>query len=181
MQLEDAIAGRRSIREFKAQPLSSEQIAKLCWAAQGITDPEDGGRAAPSAGGLFPIELYIVTADGVDHYLPEDDKLARCLTGDVLPALQRASLGQECVGGAPVCMVIAAVQKRLARKYGRRSERYCFLEAGHLAQNIHLQATALGLGSVAVGAFEDDDVARVLELPEDQRVLYMVPVGHPRG
>ncbi len=181
MQLEDAIAKRRSIREFTARPLSSEHLAKLCRAAQGITDPEEGGRAAPSAGGLFPIELYVVTAHGLDHYSPKDDQLARHLTGDLRPALQRASLGQDCVGQAPACLVIAAVQKRLARKYGRRSERYCFLEAGHLAQNIHLQATALGLGSVAVGAFEDDDVAQVLELPEDQRVLYMVLVGHPRA
>ncbi|MHC4094251.1 MAG: SagB/ThcOx family dehydrogenase [Planctomycetota bacterium] len=180
MSLEKAIAHRRSVREFSSTPLAIEQISQLCWAGQGITDRADGFRAAPSAGALFPIELYVVTADRVDHYRPAGHRLKPHLDGDVRRSLQQAALHQEPVGEAPVCLVIAAVVERTAGKYGKRAERYCFTEAGHVAQNILLQATALGLGGVPVGAFEDQKVAKVLKLPKAQRVLYLLPIGHPR-
>ncbi len=95
--------------------------------------------------------------------------------------MQRAGLDQEAIGDAAACVVIAAVVERTARKYGGRAERYCFIEAGHVAQNILLQATALHLAGVPVGAFEDDKIAAVLKLPKNHRVLYLVPLGHPRG
>jgi len=177
--LEEVIADRRSVREYKRKPLTVEQISQICWAAQGITDRDEALRAAPSAGALYPIELYVITAEGVDHYVPADHRLERHLHGDVRLAIQRAAIHQEVIGDAPVCMVIAAVVRRVARKYGRRAERYCLIEAGHVAQNILLQATSLHLASVPIGAYEDAEVAKALELPKDHRVLYMLPIGHP--
>ncbi len=93
--------------------------------------------------------------------------------------MQEAALEQDSVGQAPACMVITAVVERTARKYGRRAQRYCFIEAGHVAQNILLQATALQLAGVPVGAFEDQKIASVLKLPQTHRVLCLLPVGHP--
>ena len=179
VSLEEAIAQRRSVRVFEERPLTPQQISQLCWAGQGITDARHGLRASPSAGALYPMELYIVRAEGVDHYLPDGHRLDRHLGGDLHPALRRAALDQEAVGEAPVCVVVAAVVKRTARKYGDRAERYCFIEAGHVAQNILLQATALDLAGVPVGAFEDRKVAAALKLPQDHRVLYLLPIGHP--
>lgn len=181
MPLEQTIATRRSIREFAPRPLTPEQIGQLCWAGQGITDRSSGYRAAPSAGALYPIELYLVTREGIHHYLPREHALMPHQAGDVRRELQRASIDQDCVGDAPLTIVIAAVVDRSARKYRGRAERYCFIEAGHVAQNILLQATALGLGGVPVGAFEDERVAQVLQLPKDARVLYLLPIGYPPG
>jgi SagB-type dehydrogenase family enzyme len=178
MSLEEAIAKRRSVREFAKRPLTREQIGQLCWAAQGITDARLKFRAAPSAGALYPIELYVVTAEGVDRYRPAGHELERHVRGDLRGAVQAAALGQEAIGDAAACVAITAVVKRTARKYGKRALRYCFIEAGHVAQNILLQATALELGAVPIGAFEDQKVAQVLKLPDDHRVLYLVPVGH---
>ena len=181
MSLEEAIAQRRSVRGFADIPLTLQEISQLCWAGQGITDPRRGFRASPSAGALYPIELYVVTAAGVDHYRPRDHRLERHLTGDLRRALQAAALDQQAVGEAAACLVVTAVVERTARKYGKRAERYCFIEAGHVAQNIFLQATALHLAGVPVGAFEDNEVATVLKLPKDHRVLYLLPIGNPHG
>jgi len=179
VSLEEAIAHRRSVRRFRDVPLTLDQIGQLCWAGQGITDKGRGFRAAPSAGALYPIELYLVTADGVDHYLPTAHALERVIRGDRRPALRRAALDQESVGQAPLCVVITAVTERTARKYGRRAERYVFLEAGHVAQNMLLQATVMKLAGVPVGAFDDEQVAAVLRLSSAHRVLYLVPFGRP--
>lgn len=181
MPFEQTIAMRRSIRDFAAKTLTTEQIGQLCWAGQGITDPATGYRAAPSAGALYPIELYLVTGEGVYHYRPREHALETHLADDVRRPLQRASIDQGSVGEAPLTVAIAAVVDRAARKYRARAERYCFIEAGHVAQNMLLQATALGLGGVPVGAFDDDQVAGVLRLPKDTRVLYLLPMGYPRG
>lgn len=180
MSVEQAIAQRRSVREFTDQPLTRDQIAQLCWAGQGVTEKSRQLRAAPSAGATFPIELYVVTAASVDRYEPRDHTLHAHLAGDVRPALQAAAHGQESVGDAPATFVIAACVERTAGKYGARAERYCFMEAGHVAQNVFLQATALQLAGVPVGAFDDAAVAAVLKLPKDHRALYLLPIGQPR-
>lgn len=179
MSLEQALAGRRSIRSFKAEALSREQIAQLCWAAQGVSDPKTGFRTCPSAGALYPLELYVVTADGVEHYVPKGHAMTKLVQGDLRGKLQAAALGQSCVGKAGATFVITAVVSRTQRKYGQRAERYVLMEVGHAAQNILLQATALGLGAVPVGAFKDGEVAKVLSLPADHVPLYLVPVGVP--
>lgn len=180
ISLEQAIAQRRSIRTFAQTPLTLEQISQLCWAGQGVTDRTSGFRGAPSAGALFPIELYVVGPEGVDHYRPADHKLERHLPGDLRETVRQAALKQRALAEAAVCLVITAVQERTARKYGGRAERYCFMEAGHVAQNVLLQATALHLGAVPIGAFHDDAVAEVLKLPPGHRVIYLLPIGNPK-
>jgi SagB-type dehydrogenase family enzyme len=177
--LEEVLATRRSVRRFKTAPLTVEQIGQLCWAAQGITDRQRGFRTAPSAGALYPLELYVATAEGVDRYVPADHRLQRHQDGDTRPALRGAALGQPWVEQAPAVFVITAAVHRLERKYGERSARYAHIEAGHVGQNLLLQAVALGLGAVPVGAYNDEQVAQALQLPADQTPLYLIPVGQP--
>jgi SagB-type dehydrogenase family enzyme len=179
MPLTEALASRRSIRQFAPTPLTPPQIGQLCWAAQGITDATHGKRTAPSAGALYPIELFLVTAAGVQHYNPQAHTLEPHLPGDLRPDLRRAALSQQTITHAPACFVITAVVDRTAAKYGPRAERYCFIEAGHVAQNILLQATALKLGCVPMGAFDDAEVAKALKLSPGCQPLYLVAVGQP--
>jgi len=177
--LEEVLAARRSIRRFQDAPLTIQQISQLCWAAQGITDQGRGFRTCPSAGALYPLELYVVTAEGVSHYVPAGHALEVHLPGDIRRQLQEASWNQGCVGQAPAVFVIAAEIQRTARKYGQRAERYVHMEVGHAGQNILLEAVALDLGAVPVGAFEDAKIAAALKLPQGVVPLYLIPVGHP--
>lgn len=180
MSLEETLDRRRSVREFRRDPLAAAELGQLCWAAQGVTAPE-GYRTAPSAGALYPLELYVVTGEGVLHYEPARHRTTLHRSGDVRPALSAAALGQEAVSEAPAVFVVAAVYQRTAAKYGEgRARRYAQLEAGHAAQNLLLQAVALGLGGVPIGAFDDRRVQQVLGLPPDQEPLYLLPVGRTR-
>lgn len=178
MSLEETLKERRSKRRFTAKELTWEQISQLLWAAQGITGKAYELRTAPSAGGTYPLEIYLVNSEGVYHYHPEGHELEQVGKGDVRPRLSQAALGQRFVERVPINIVIAAVYERTERIYGRRGARYIYMEVGHVAQNIHLEAVALGLGSVPVGAFEDEQVARVLSLPEEHQPLYIIPVGY---
>lgn len=179
VSLEAALQSRRSRRDFTSQELDPSEISQLLWAAQGITDRR-GFRTAPSAGALYPLELYIVTADGVFHYQPQKHALEVIRGSDLRAALHDAALGQDPVLEAPLVMVITAVYERTQAKYGsERSPRYVHLEAGHAAQNVLLQATALDLGAVPIGAFYDAKVQTILGLPEDHEPLYLIPIGHP--
>lgn len=183
VSVEEALAKRRSCRSFAPLPLSLEEVAQLLWAAQGITDHSSGFRTAPSAGALYPLEVYLVVgnvtglAPGVYRYLPERHALSRTLSDDRREALFRAALFQRWVQEAPAVLVFAAVYERTTRKYGERGIRYVHMEVGHAAQNVYLQAEALGLGTVAVGAFEDRSVQNALQLPEKEHPLYLMPVG----
>jgi SagB-type dehydrogenase family enzyme len=180
MSLEEALARRRSVRDFAATPLTLTELGQLLWAAQGITS-QDGRRTAPSAGALYPLELYAVTAEAVYYYEPGGHRLSVHLAGDRRPELYAAALSQATVLEAPAVLVIAAVVERTERKYGaERSPRYVHLEAGHAAQNILLQAVALDLGAVPIGAFYDNQVQQALALPADHQPLYLIPAGHPR-
>ena len=179
ISLEDAIQRRRSIRSFTNEALSEREISQLLWAAQGVSDPR-GYRTAPSAGALYPLEVYVVTEQGVFHYNVERHALERSLEGDLRPEVYAAGLRQESLLEAPVTVVITAVYERIAVKYGwERGPRYVHIEAGHAAQNVLLQAVALGLGAVPIGAFEDARVQSVLHLPPDHQPLYLIPIGHP--
>jgi SagB-type dehydrogenase family enzyme len=161
------------------EELSTHEISQLLWAAQGITDPH-GFRTAPSAGALYPLELYVVLESGVFHYDPHAHTLTRGNGGDLRSDLYSVSLRQEAVLNAPMILVVTAVFSRTEAKYGRaRSPRYVHLEAGHAAQNTLLQAVSLGLGAVPIGAFEDARVQEVLGLPADHEPLYLIPIGHP--
>jgi len=177
MSLEETLAKRESTRNFSSKPLTPSEISQVLWAAQGSTRSW-GGRATPSAGALYPLELYLVLREGLFHYMPRTHQLIGVSDQNLIDDLSSAALGQECVRGSPAIVVIAAVYERMERKYGRRGERYVKIEAGHAAQNIHLQAVSLGLGSVPVGAFNDDQVRKVLSLPANHEPLYLIPLGH---
>jgi len=177
--LEQTIAARRSQRDFSSKALTLEQIGQLAWAAQG-QDARSRYRTAPSAGATYPLELFMVTDEGFFHYLPGKHSLARLTDQDLRGRLAAAAWGQEFIAAAPVTLVFAAEFSRTTGRYGQRGIRYVYMEAGHAAQNVHLQAEALGLGSVAVGAFDDASVSKVLELPSHFEPLYMVPVGYCR-
>jgi SagB-type dehydrogenase family enzyme len=180
ISLEQALQRRRTAREFSSEPLSMEQISKLLWAAQGVTDPS-GRRTAPSAGATIPLELYLVTHEGFFHYVPADHGLRPVTVEDLRRELCAVALEQEFILEAPATIVFTAVFNRTEQRYGRvRSPRYIHIEVGHAAQNILLQAVALDLGAVPVGAYEDERVQQVLSLPPDHVPLYMVTVGHLR-
>ncbi len=182
MSVEKALRERRSIREYRRAPLTIAEVSQLLWAAQGITSPR-GFRTAPSAGALYPLDAYLVAGDveglpaGVYHYQPADHALTMNLPGDLRSLLSGAALGQASLRSAPAVLVLAAVYDRTTRKYGKRGIRYVHMDAGHSAENIYLQATALGLGTVAVGAFDDAEVGKVLGFPKDEEPLYIMPVG----
>lgn len=177
--LEHVLAHRRSRRAIGPRSLSTAQISQLCWAAQGITG-EGGLRSAPSAGALYPLELDVATEDGLYRYVPERHALRRTLDRDVREALHLAAYAQEVVGDAPVVLVISGVHARTRARYGDRAERYVAMEAGHAAQNLLLQAEALGLAAVPMGAFEDEVVRRAIGLERAAAPLYLIPIGHPR-
>ncbi len=179
VSLEETLSRRRSVREYTEKPLTWEELGQLLWATQGIT-ADWGGRTAPSAGALYPLEVYVATVEGVYHYLPQGHRMEVVSSSDVRQALWRSALLQDWVREAPAVFVIAAVYERTERKYGSRAERYVKLEAGHACQNLLLQAVALDLGGVPVGAFDDDQVQAVLGLAADHEPLYLVPVGHPQ-
>jgi SagB-type dehydrogenase family enzyme len=181
ISIEEAILRRRSIRDYTPENLSLEELSQLLWAAQGITYQKKGFRASPSAGALYPLELYVVTTDGIFHYNPFEHCLEQGYKGDVRKALAKAAVDQKWIADAPVSIVITGVFERITKKYGGRGERYVYMEAGHVAQNIYLECVSLDLGTVVVGAFYDQQVQEVLKLPEDHKPLYIMPVGHPKA
>ncbi len=177
--IEEALHLRRSVRSFSDQSLSQDEISQLLWSAQG-TRMGRQRRTAPSAGALYPLELYAVMAQGIYHYDPASHVLAEIREGDLRRELCSASLNQAFILEAPLTVAITAVYERIAVRYGQeRAPRYVHMEVGHAAQNLALQAVALGLGSVPVGAFDDAAVHKVLGVPQDHKPLYLLPVGHP--
>ncbi len=179
VSLEETLMRRHSVRRFTSAGLSWEQVSQLLWAAQGMVEGRYRFRTAPSAGAVYPLEVYLVTCEGIYHYQSQGHELEEILKGDVRPQLCRAALSQEWIEEAPIDIVITAHYHRMETEYGERASRYVHMEAGHTAQNIHLQAVALGLGSVPIGAFHDGQVQKALSLPQDHEPLYIVPVGYP--
>jgi SagB-type dehydrogenase family enzyme len=184
----DAIQSRRSVRRFENVGVTAGVIGQLLWAAAGVTIDGVSGptRAAASAGGLYPVEAYLVAGEvrgieaGVYRYLPEPHALDRVTPGDLRRRLQRAALNQAAVGRAPAVVVVAADFSVTERRYGERgAERYVYMDAGHAAQNVLLQATALDLGAVPIGAFDDEAVREVLSIQTEP--LYLIPLGRPDG
>jgi len=185
LSLEKTLLKRRSIREFRRDAVELSDVSQLLWAAQGISDPRNGRRTAPSAGALYPLEVYVVAGNvnglgsGVYKYEPKGHALTKIRTGDVRSELYRAALEQQCVKDAAVVVVLSAVFERTSVKYRQRTERYVHMEVGHAAQNVLLQAVSLGLGSVPVGAFDDALIKEVVQLQEKEVPLYLLPVGKP--
>ena len=180
--LEELLRQRRSVRDYQAATLQLSDISQLLWAAQGITHAA-GLRTAPSAGALYPLELYVVAgnvndlAAGVYHYQADGHRLARMQSGDQRKPLAQTALAQTWIRDAAAVVVFAAVYDRTTRKYGQRGVRYVHMEVGHAAQNLFLQAEALGLATVVVGAFRDDELAGVLQLPAGVQPLVLMPIG----
>lgn len=183
--VEEALSKRRSIRDYSGENLTLNEVSQLLWAAQGITAPW-GGRTAPSAGALYPLELYIVVGDvegidkGVYKYSREEHELEKVKDGDIRTELAEAAVGQECIRDAAIDIVFTAVYERTTRKYGERGIRYVHIEAGHAAQNVYLQAVSLDLGTVVIGAFIDDRVKELVNAGEQEKSLYIMPVGRKR-
>jgi SagB-type dehydrogenase family enzyme len=188
ISVEKALASRRSHRNFQKRELSLEHLSQILWAAYGMTKPisdRSGLRTAPSAGALYPLEIYAVVGNvagveaGVYKYVPLEHKIVRTVKNDVREELSAAALGQGALKNAPLTVVYSAVFDRVTGRYGARGrERYVFIEVGHSAQNVYLQAEALRLGTCAIGAFTDKGVKELLQLPEEEAPLYLMPVGY---
>jgi SagB-type dehydrogenase family enzyme len=182
VSVEEALLDRRSVREYSDKSLTLEEASQLLWAAQGVT-ADWGGRTAPSAGALYPLELYLAAvrieglAAGVYKYVPNGHALVVVRQGDVARELADAALGQGSVRDAAAVLAFTAVYERTTARYSERGIRYVHMEAGHAAQNVLLQSSALGLGCVVVGAFDDDALREALNAPEEETPLCLIPVG----
>lgn len=182
ISVEEAMQGRKSVRIYSKEPLLLSEISQLLWAAQGITR-KDGKRTAPSAGALYPLELYLVAgqvhglAPGVYRYHPQEHTLERVIDGNRLKELSAVALKQQSIQDAAAVLVVAGVYSRTAQKYGKRAERYVHIEIGHAAQNVFLQATSIGLSTVVIGAFDDRGVKRILRMQHNESPLLIMPLG----
>ncbi len=188
-ELFHAIETRRSVRVFSDEALSLSEISRLVWAAQGVTAKHGDAafRAAPSAGAQYPVETYLAVnrGEGIDagvyHLNVRDFALERLSEGSPGAVLADAGLGQGFLATCSVVFIWTGIYKRLMWRYGKRGVRYIFMDAGHIAENLHLAATAMGLGCCAVGAFDDEDVAGILGLDgKDEFPVYLSAVGVPR-
>jgi SagB-type dehydrogenase family enzyme len=186
LTVEEALEARRSVRQYAAGPLPLAALSGLLHAAQGITEERLGFRAAPSAGALYPIEVYPVVhsvaglASGIYHYAVREHELELLRQGDLRSDVTRAGVFQSFLGQSPVCFLLSAVFQRTRWKYRERAYRYILMEAGHVGQNLYLAATSRGLGACAVGAFYDGQFNRLVGLdPQEEAILYVVSVGEP--
>jgi len=190
--VEEAILLRRSIRDYSSDPIPIVDLSMILWAAQGITETRWGLRAAPSAGATYPLEIYVVVGDrgvvledgeylapGIYKYDVRRHSIILVKKGDYRDNLAQAALDQDWVRLAPVNIVVCAIYERTTSRYGERGIRYVHMEVGHVGQNIYLMATALNLGTVAVGAFYDDRVAEIINAASNEHPLYIMPIGKP--
>lgn len=181
VSLEEALAMRRSVRQFSSEPVKRSQISQLAWAGQGITEPQRGLRTAPSAGAIYPIELLFATQEGLFVYRPADHSLLQTGNQDIRNMLAAAASMAESVAGAGCDIIVAGAVRKLTSQYKDKARTYMHMEAGHIAQNIQLQAVCLGLGSVTVGGFDSKEVRKVCKLSRDLEPLYIICVGYPAG
>jgi len=186
LSVEEAIERRRTVRSFVSKRIGSSDFSQLLHAAQGITEQGGFKRAAPSAGALYPLDVYAVLGGegvegfeaGVYHYIPTGNRIEVVTGGDKRSQLAKAALGQMWIADPPVRFVITVEYARIESKYGARGQRYAMIEAGHVGQNIFLQSEALGLKAGIVGAFEDGQVTKILGAPENYVPLLIMPVGY---
>lgn len=182
LTLEATLAKRRSVREFSQGSLTPAEISQLLWAGQGITS-QAGYRTAPSAGALYPLELYVAIGRveslpaGVFRYQPSKHALEPVGAGDRRRQVSRAALSQAWISDSAAIVAVAAMARRTTRKYGERGLRYIYMEAGHVAQNICLQAVSLDFAVTPVGAFRDDEIRHVLEMGPEAEPIYLLPIG----
>ena len=182
VSLEECLVKRRSVRNYTGELLTLEEVSQLLWAAQGTTS-NIGFRTSPSAGALYPLEVYVIVGDvkdlaiGIYLYKPKKHEVVMIADKDVRQLLAGAALGQSSVKNGAIDLVFTAVYQRTTRKYGNRGIKYVYMEIGHAAQNVCLQATAMDLGAVTIGAFNDQEVSKILNLPKDEEPLYIIPIG----
>ncbi|HII79381.1 MAG TPA: SagB/ThcOx family dehydrogenase [Methanosarcina sp.] len=171
------------MRRYTEKGLSEVVISRFLWAAQGISSGE-GLRTCPSAGALYPLEIHAVVGEGngldpgIYRYVAEEHALTQKVPGDMRKKLAEAALSQSMISKAAVSLVISAVYPRITGKYGKRGIRYADMEAGHAAQNIYLLGVELGIGTCSIGAFDDEEVKKVLKLPANEEPLYIMPLGY---
>jgi SagB-type dehydrogenase family enzyme len=185
ISVEEAIWKRRSVRNYLRKPITLAQLSQILWAAQGITDKESGHRAAPSPGAKYTLELYVFAREGgvttlpagVYHYEPAVHTITRVKTGDYTSSLQSAARGQEQVGQAAAIIAITGVFERATAKYGERGVQYALQESGSAAENIHIESTALGLGTVMMGSFDDARVGHLIGIAKNEKPLLLMPLG----
>jgi SagB-type dehydrogenase family enzyme len=188
VSVEQAIHDRRSVRRYTNEPLTLQDVSQLMWAAQGITNQETQFRAAPSAGHTYPLEVYILIGkgsvnglnEGLYHYNPFNNTLEQILGNDARPELSQAANGQPWVKEAPVDIIITGNYQKMIDKYKdeKLSTRFVDMEAGHVGENIYLEAESLNMVTVALGSFKDDSVHQILRIPGNEKTLYIYPVGH---
>lgn len=182
VSVEKALLMRRSVRAFKNSPLTLSEVSQLLWAAQGITNTK-GFRTAPSAGALYPLEVYVIIGNvkdlsaGIYKYKYSGHELVMISKGDKRAELSDAAFGQAWVKEGAAVIVLSAVYEKTTWKYGERGFRYVHIETGHAAQNIYLQAVSLNLGTVIIGAFDDEEVKKVLNMAPREQPLSIMPVG----
>jgi len=176
--LEECIFERESVRSFKDKEIEIEKISQILWAGQGKKGYK---KTVPSAGATYPLELYItIKGKGLFHYNSNKNLLELKSKGDFGKDLGQASLDQMFINEAPINIIICADFNRTCGHYGKRGVRYIYMEIGHCAQNIELEAVALGLASVPIGAFHDDEVKKVLDIPKNLEPLYIIPIGYQK-
>lgn len=184
LSVEQAIHQRRSLRQYASLSPDLKLISQILWAAQGITGTEYPFRASPSAGATYPLDFYLFCGPasglmpGAYRYIPKGHQLLSVLEGDIRDRLCEAGLNQGCIKAAPISIVITATFSRITQRYGDRGILYAYMEAGHAAQNILLQAEAMGLGGVPIGAFQAADVAQILSLTDEETPIYLVSLGY---
>lgn len=183
ISLEEAISSRRSVRAYREEKIREKDISQLLWAAQGITDETTGFRTAPSAGALYPLEIYVAVSmvDGIEaglyKYNPSSHSLIFKKKGDIREDIYNVSLRQDSIKNAAAVIIYCAVFEKTAYRYGDRAAQYVYIETGHSAQNVYLQAAALNLGTVAIGAFDNDGIKKALDLPLQEEPVYLMPIG----
>lgn len=187
VSLEEVIANRKSVRNFSSSPLSIGQLSQLLWSCYGFTNLTSARRTIPSAGAIYPLQIYIAVGkdaipdieEGLYSYNPKEHSVTHVMSGDIKFLLYSGCNAQDCVQTAPICIIICADYDKMKTRYGRRAKRYTKFEVGHAGQNIYLQAAALNLSTVAVGAFDDECLEKLLKLGKKIKPLYIFPVGRP--
>jgi SagB-type dehydrogenase family enzyme len=180
--VEKALFNRRSYREYKTEHLNIEEISQLLWAAQGITG-EGLLRTAPSAGALYALNLYLAAGEvkgipeGFYKYDPFKHELHKISAEDIRAKISEAALSQSCLSSGKAFIVITGIYERISKKYGERGIRYTHIEVGHAVQNIYLQSVPLNIGTVIVGAFRDEEIQKVLNLPAEEIPFAIMPLG----
>ncbi len=179
LSLEEVLWKRQSIRSFSGQELNWQQIGQLLWASQGVNRPDKKYRTSPSAGATYPLELYVIKPSGIYHYLPNEHAVVKTMSGDMKQALAKANLGPRMMQESKCVFLFTTIFERTIKEYGKNAIPYVYLEAGHAAQNLLLQAVALGLGGVPNGSILDRHHQQALNIPEEENLIYILVIGCP--